>query len=333
MARRQSRQGTENKPSAITADDMIKSGYTGAAGDASPEKLPIFNKLNSEKSYFHQDSYIVLGRDRNNSDISGYGGAGHAAAHSIDIVVGRCAMNPEVGKKIRQQTKEKGQTASLYVDPDFENDAARIYISQKADIDKYFNLNNPLGNGTIGESKGESAIGIKADSLRMMSRKGIKLVAAVDHNDSRGFDVNDRKGVDLISLPLSDKKCYDETEIIRDLKNNMQPIPKGDNLAKALEDLAKQLDVLSGLFINYVEIQGKYNNIVATHTHISPFYAITVPPSLDLIPANVELNISVFSETIADTLEFKMAYLNKFKNDYLSATSETYINSRYHHLN
>lgn len=330
MSTKKSRQGSQDKPDCVTDESLIKSGISGVAGDTLPEVIPLFNKLKNEKVHENGNSFIILGRDRNATDISGYGGAGHANANSIDIVVGRIAGNPELPSKLRQQTKSSEGKESIYVDPDFEYDAARIYVSQKADIDRYFNLNTVLGNGKVGESKAESAIGLKADSVRVMSRKGIKLVSYADKTDSKGFGIKERKGVDLISMPEGGQNL---PEILQDLKNNMQPIPKGDNLAAALEDLAIQLDMLSGLFINFVEIQNKYNNIVALHTHISPFYAITVPPSLDLIPANVELNISVFSETIADTLEFKMAYLNKFKNDYLVSTSEKYINSRYHHLN
>ena len=116
-----------------------------------------------------------------------------------------------------------------------------------------------------------------------------------------------------------------------------------DVLKKMAERVQDYLDKDLGLpkreilnrinLVGFKEIQNKYNNYVATHTHISPFYGITVPPSIDLQPANIEQNIGIINETIADTLEFKMGYLNKFKNDYLSSTSEFYVNSRYHHLN
>lgn len=334
MTKKSGKDSQQKIPSGVTAEKVIEAGISGVAGDHSPELLPLFNSLKNEKVSFNLDSYIVLGRDRNSSDISGYGGAGHTKSHSIDIVTGRGSGNIKLEKHVKDLSAATGGKETVYIDPDFKYDAARIYLSQKSNIDEYFNLNSPLGNGVVGESIAESAIGIKADSVRVVSRKGVKIVANSDGIDSKGFKIKERKGVDLISMPENISSELDLTkDILRDLKNNMQPIPKGDNLALALEDLARQLDVLSGLFINFVDIQSKYNNIVATHTHISPFYAITVPPSLDLIPANIELNITVFAETIADTLEFKMAYLNKFKNDYLSSTSDTYINSRYHHLN
>lgn len=321
MATRKSRNNDKKPPNIITSTDLIKSGHSGVAGDPSSEKIAIFNNLKNEKVYSNKDSYIVLGRDRDSSDISGYGGKGHSSAHSIDIVVGRTPS------ALRQTSLQED---SIYCDPSFKDDAARIYLSQKSDIDKYFNLNNPLGNGVVGESIASSAIAIKADSLRLMSRQGTKIVTYVDKEDSRGFPIANRSGVDIIAMPFGEEI---DVSILTDKKNNMQPIPKGDNLRDALEDLAKQLDALSGIVINFVNIQSRYNNMVSLHTHISPFYAITVPPSLDLIPENLKTNINIFSETITDTMEFKMGYLNKFKNDYLLSVSDKYINSRYHHLN
>lgn len=315
------RQGSEKNPGKITDDSIIKSGLSGVAGDSLPEKKAIFNKLHNEDIWEHNDSYIVLGRDRNSNDLSGYGGKGHASSNAIDIVVGRGSCDNNIKQRIQQA--EQGN--EIFVDPDFKNDAARIYISQKTDIDKVFNLND-IANGVVGESKAQSGIGIKADSIRVMAREGIKLVSYADITDSNGFSISERKGIDLISIP--NKETTEDDPV-----NNMQPIPKGENLAKALEDIATQLDTLSGILINFVEIQNKYNNIVAMHTHISPFYGIPTPPSIELQSANIEQNLSILSETVQDTLEFKMGYLNKFANDYLSSTSEFYINSRYHHLN
>lgn len=318
---RKARQGSKTIPSSVSSDDLSNSNLSGVAGDSLLEKNPIFNKLHNEDVWQKNDSYIVLGKDRNDSDISGYGGAGYSYANSIDIVVGRGSCDPAVKQKLENST----ETSGVYIDPNFKSDAARIYISQKTDIDKYFNLNQ-IAYGMVGESVEQSGIGIKADSVRIMSREGTKIVTYCDTRDSNGFLIPERKGVDLISV--ANKETTED-----DSKNNMQPIPKGENLSKALEDIAEQLDKLSGIVINFVQIQNKYNNMIALHTHYSPFYGITVPPSLDLQTANIEQNLKTLSETVNDTLEYKMGYLNKFKNDYLNAVSDLYINSRYHHLN
>lgn len=134
----------------------------GIAGDAIQEAVPNYiSSVNDNVIKGANNTWIVLGRDRPASRVSGYGGKGDTQAGSIDIVVGRMASKPEDG---------------LYVDPNFETDAARIYISQKTDIDENFNLSP----GTIGSSTALSGIGLKADSIRIIGRQGIKLVTGVD---------------------------------------------------------------------------------------------------------------------------------------------------------
>ena len=69
---------------------------------------------------------IVFGRDRHTREgLSGYGGRGCTAAGSIDIVVGSGGPEPEHG---------------LAVGPNFFTDAARIYLTQRGDVDAYLNL-------------------------------------------------------------------------------------------------------------------------------------------------------------------------------------------------
>lgn len=98
----------------------------------------------------------------------------------IDIVVGRMASKPK---------------ENVFVDPDFEIDAARIYISQKTDIDKNFKL----PNGSMGQSEGKSGIGIKADGIRIIGREGIKLVVGTDNKNSQEGTVDSTYGVELLA--------------------------------------------------------------------------------------------------------------------------------------
>ena len=90
------------------------------------EPIPNFTKADCERVYSGKNNnYIVMGRDRHKSRSSGYGGKGDTQASMIDIVVGRMAHEP---------------SDDVWVDPDFHSDSARIYISQKTDVDKNFGL-------------------------------------------------------------------------------------------------------------------------------------------------------------------------------------------------
>ena len=101
-------------------------------------------------------------------------------------------------------------------------DAARIYISQRADIDspEYFNL----AEGKVGNLTNRSAIAIKADSVRIIGREGIKLVTSTDtYSGGAGQFIGDNiQGIDLIA---------------GNNDSDLQPIVKGDDLAKILDDL------------------------------------------------------------------------------------------------
>ena len=84
----------------------------------------------------HHNSYIVLGRDRpagTHPAEMGYGPKGHTGTAMIDLVVGRNSAAFPGGTKLEN---EKGEPLS--VNSNFENDAARIYICQKSDVDDYF---------------------------------------------------------------------------------------------------------------------------------------------------------------------------------------------------
>ena len=136
-----------------------------------PEPIPYLNQAESEVVYKNDNNAsIVLGRDRPAARASGYGGQGASGAGSVDIVVGRMSGASE------------GPKSNIYVDPNFEADAARIYISQRTDIDKNFGL---VG-GSVGLSTARSGIGMKADAVRIMGREGIKLVTGTDKKNSLG---------------------------------------------------------------------------------------------------------------------------------------------------
>ena len=105
------------------------------------EPLPTFARAECETVYSSENnSYIVLGRDRPRSRNSGYGGKGDTQSSMIDLVVGRMADSPQDG---------------VIADPNFSTDSARIYISQKTDVDKNFGL--APGSG---QSRAKSAIGL-----------------------------------------------------------------------------------------------------------------------------------------------------------------------------
>ena len=203
------------------------------------------------------NSYIVLGRDRVTSMLTGYGGLGHTQASMIDLVVGRMASGP-------LQVDEEGQDMSCHPDPSL--DAARIYISQKTDIDKNFNIaSDTISNGKgskIRDSISRSGIAIKADAVRVIGREGIKLVTRSDPKNSQGGDLTIVNGIELIA-------GNDAT--------TLEPMPKGRRLTDALETMYNEIKTLNGVVNNMIIIIMKLYSDLANHSHIIPLTTVLIP--------------------------------------------------------
>ena len=205
------------------AKNQIGDGYQSAGtvsmglnGQNIPEAVPFHDQADCEIVYKNaNNAWIVLGRDRPGPKNSGYGGRGATQAGSIDLVVGKMGAAKD------------GPKSNIYVDPNFGSDAARIYISQKTDIDKNFGL----VAGNVGLSVARSGIGIKADAVRLVGREGIKLVTGTGpkERNSAGEKLKTTYGIDLIA------GNDDETL-------ELEPMVKGRRLANALKDMNERID-------------------------------------------------------------------------------------------
>lgn len=271
----------------------------GIGGDGLREPVPEYIACTNDNVIKGaNNAWIVLGRDRPASRLSGYGGIGHTQAGTIDLVVGRMGDKPKDG---------------IYVDPDFETDAARIYISQKTDIDENFKL----VEGSIGNPAGFSAIGVKADSIRVIGRQGIKLVTGVDKINSKGGKISSIQGIELIA-------GNDDQDL--------QPLPKGNNLSESLEELCKNVVELSDILSTFLASQMKFNSTTAAHYHYTPFYGIPSAPSDTLIQGGIEASIKQLNDCVVGLQNFNTK-ITFYKNSYLRIHGDKYINSRFNKVN
>lgn len=270
------------------------------------------NKLESKFLYAAADgevvlggndnnAYIVLGRDRPSSRISGYGGEGSGQASTIDIVVGR--LSPVANE----------DEVKLYVDNNQTLDASRIYISQKTDVD----INFGLVDGKVGNAKAKSAIALKADGLRFIAREGIKFVTKTDVNNSAGVEIKEHYGIDLIA------NNNDE---------NLQPMLLGDNTVNMLKELVEEIDKLQNRIEFFIDEQQKFNDAVAAHTHYSPFFGQPTTISPDLAVKNGSLIIKKLFNVDVGYYFQKVNFANLI-NKYLYPTGQNSITSKYNRVN
>lgn len=276
-----------------------KVNNSGIGGNGLTEPIPNYiNSIGDQVIHGGSNNWIVLGRDRPASRLSGYGGLGDTQTATIDMVVGRMNYQPKDG---------------VYVDPNFETDSARIYISQKTDVDKNFSL----VPGGIGESTARSAIGMKADSIRVIGREGIKLVTGVDKTNSQGGEITAILGIDLIA-------GNDDEDL--------QPLVKGTNLADSLEKLSDNIENLSGILSTFLTSQMDFNATAAIHYHYSPFYGIPTTPSDSLASKGIEVAMKHLNDCLLGLQKFKVNIVS-FRNNYLRSHGQKYINSRYNKVN
>ena len=248
----------ENKPVNQTPTDsgiMHTNNWIDIAG-AQYKNAP------NEKVISKNGAFVVLGTDRPSSEASGYGAKGSSRAATIDLVVGRMA-SARGGKGVKHGT---------FVDNNFAADAARIYISQQTDIDTNFGI----VEGSIGNPRARSAIGIKADGVRVFGREGVKIVTGKGNN-WRGFGFKGETnslggkisqpapGIELIAGNNTEpKKVYGGLFNPRETIETLQPVAMGYNTRDALRELSGIIDEIFGIIQNFAQIQIAINGTTAT---------------------------------------------------------------------
>lgn len=301
-------------PSSTSQTSEVSSGKSGVAGDHMKEAVPNFKPFKGDKVIANNNNAsIVLTRDRNSVMTSGYGGKGHTQAAAIDIVCGRMAPEP---KSVNSDDAPL-EVSPMFVPVETEYgtcvDAARIYISQKSDIDSYFNLSD----GAVGNSEARSAVGIKADSVRLVANEGIKLVTKTDKINSQGGRIKKIRGVDIIA---------------NNEDKNLQPMTLGDNTAECINDLANIVDSLVGALQTTINNVAQLDVALATHVHPSPFFGAPTLPSPNGAPQCIASLIEFVSVETFSNSAMKWN-INSFKWKYLRQGSPRSIRSKFNNVN
>jgi len=293
------------------SDPSYQAGYgQGLFCEDILEPLPKRINTSGERVLNKGNSWIVLGRDRTGSRSSGYGGGGATQASSIDLCVGMGALEPGSGQ---------------FADPNFKGDAARIYISQRTDIDDAFKIKSSTGNLTsksdIKFPENQSAIGIKADSVRVIGTNGIKFITRTQNQDSRGGRAA-FNGIELIAGNADDELQY---------------MVKGENLVEGLEELEDRITDLYAVVFSFLTAQLKVNSKLAFHTHFGtttsyPPVPVQGMPSFQALPACFNAVMDE-AEGLMDSFSGRINLNINWRNKYLSEFSSKYILSKYNKVN
>ena len=335
--------------------EVFGNGSTPMILEPVPEMLlrPTDEKINGT---FDSNAAIIFGRDRHPFERSKItsklreqisidpsdenylesGFSNHQGAGAIDIVVGRGAPYPiemtkasklpplyttivdpkivggEITPGVRQFTNKKKHNGVMM-------DAARIYLSQMSDVDKYFKITT-IAKGMQKPKPGTSGIVLKADNLRMHSRRDIKIVAGGDFEfgpqqvDSAGNVLFEHPKIHL--MVGNGKKGYTDA----------QPVPMGNNLVECIRSI---LNTQQNIYevVNLMNETQKAMNTILTH------YIPVVAPGLTG-PQNV-VNLAMGKiKMFLDIINTMNMYFEKFYNnptdrsEFTDPYSDRYILSR-----
>ena len=277
-----------------------------------------FNKAKGEKVIQKGNSFIVLGKDRPNTLGSGWGATVASSAACIDLVVGR--MSSARGGK--------GPKADAVVDNSMSGDAARIYISELANIDDWFGL----VRGSRPNATGRSAIGIKADGVRIIGREGVKIVTGkMDGvtNFGPGGEPNSLGGKIKQPAPTIEFIAGNVAEDEGNGKKGgqkpriLQPLVKGEKAVLALEELVDIVSDLTTACREFRKYQTRINRFTANglKATTSRYGSATVATSA----ARIYTNNARLQTKTAGFMWLNQVNTRIYKANYLQPFGDFYI--------
>ena len=308
------RERIESLPPDQQADELGMSGK-----DTAEEDTPNLIVLPNERILRKGNADIRLGKDRHTDRRSGFGGKGSSHCAAIDLCAGHLGVH---AKKRNRKGKE------FYCNPDFQLDAARIYITQKSNVDGYFNIkrNKSINSGLTSIIKPRSAVVAKADVVRLIGRENIKLITRTDKRNSLNGE-----------LTNTDKSAYGIDLIACNDPKDMQPLVKGHNLISCLQSVLQLVTNVGTILDNFITYQQQFNTAIGTHTHMTPFMGgESAPDFKQLMGQNVENTINTTLNCavpmIADVPLNNVGVINDYLAD-SGAPGDKYILSLYNRTN
>ena len=185
----------------------------------------------------------MVTKDNYGSRGTGLGGHGGTKCEAIDIVAGQLSAS----KFIRtSNTASRGN---------FAEDGARIYLTERGNINHYFATENTDPVTSISDNL-KSGIGIKADHTLVIGRERVRILAGLGK-----FEGGER-------LVTGTKEVNAKIEIGAITEDNYQPAVRGENLVKYLYELNDYIDALAAKVDSLEQELALYKIALAGHVHV-----------------------------------------------------------------
>ena len=254
------------------------------------ESLPVFapvgscEKVMSRKTSSagnHSGARIVLTRDNHGHRATGLGGVGATKCEAIDIVAGSLST---------AKTLKDGDTQSR---ASFAEDGARIYLTERGDVNAYFATAKSDSAGVSASSKMKSGIGIKADHTLLIGRERVRILVGPSKYSGGERLVTGNTPSDL------------KIEIGGTASEKHHPAVLGENLVEYLKEVNKTISKLNEKIASLEIDLLQYKFAMARHQHLGVGVGaiVTFPDIVTAVPEflqSVPEVINKTTETIVD---------------------------------
>ena len=255
------------------------------------------------------NSQIRLGRDRPGGPETGKGAQPKGECGAIDLF---CGAGPKDGV----------EALKSYVNPNFPHDAARVYISQRCDIDDYFKIQT-TEKEIYGVARNRAAVGIKSDHVRLFATSHMKLVtgrpdAAGNVTNGLGGRVDGGGRIEFITGNNVENRSGGQAAL--------QPVPLGDNLENLLIEILDVIQSLTTLTLNNTTYIQEVGSALVKHVHPNtpqpiPGVALVSPSAMAEVAPT--LGKSMAQNTVGGELQkaniriVNLNYLNPYAPEYI----------------
>ena len=228
---------------------------------------------------------IVLTKDNCGSRGTGYGGSGGTMCEAIDIVAGSLTCE---GRLMNSKTLSRGN---------FISDGARIYLTERGNIQKYFGLRQGSSDVSM-SSQGKSAIAMKSDHTIVMGRERVRVLVGLANAEGGERMANQQK-------PSAPK-----IELARANSEDSQPGVLGDALVDYLKKIRNEIRDLRQIHMDLEKKVMEYTIAMATHTHTGfGLGVVQCIPSFEAIgeiPESVSTFFATQTEVLVDNYNSKV---------------------------
>ena len=308
-------------------DDYERIAAEADAGEAIVlEPVPRFSKRPADwVAEGSNNSVIVLGTDRTGAPLQRGSSAlegfpetdKRQAAGMFDIVAGRGTESPTSAKEVTnarrllETDKQLSGEPRAEGDPDFENDAARLYGAMDTDVDANFGKPLPKLNGgaePVKVSEGPVVVA-KSDHVRVIAREDgtIRIVKEGDENVDRAVIIIEPDGTIMIDGPKvilgsGIEKAHGAGGQVFLGRDASESIVLGDTLRSLLDEYTTKLNVnidafataLQGALPAFVSPPGNFGNLGAP-----------VPGVIGIATALISASATLKASVLATTNSFK----------------------------